>query len=60
MIQEKTMLLKTLTIAIQDDIRRVDTLTSIITKPQRLTELANLKQQLQSQLLTLTEKGISW
>jgi len=54
------MLLKTLTIAIQDDIRRVDTLTSIITKPRRLTELANLKQQLQSQLLTLTEKGISW
>jgi len=56
MIQEKTMLLKTLTIAIKDDISRVNTLTSIITKPRRLAELANLKQQLQSQLLTLTEK----
>ena len=56
MIQEKTMLLKTLTIAIKDDISRVNTLTSIITKPRRLAELANLKQQLKSQLLTLTEK----
>jgi hypothetical protein len=55
MIQDKIMLLKTLTIAIQDDIRRVNTLTSIITKPQRLTELAHLKQQLKRQLLTLKE-----
>jgi predicted transcriptional regulator len=51
----KNMILRTLTIAIQDDIKKVDTLTSVITKPRRLMELATLKQQLKRQLLTLTE-----
>jgi hypothetical protein len=54
MIKDR-MILKTLKIAITDDLNTIDTLTKVITKPRRLMELATLKQQLQSQLLTLKE-----
>jgi len=49
------LILKSLKISITGQIQKVDVLTDVITKPERLKELANLKAQLKSQLKQLTE-----
>ena len=55
MKKTEDLILKSMRIAIGGQIQKINVLTDVITKPERLAELATLKVQLQNQLKQLNE-----
>jgi len=49
------IILQSMRIAIGGQIQKINVLTDVITKPERVAELATLKVQLQNQLKQLNE-----